>query len=177
MNSDLMQAFNFTADDLAHNKQGRLSPRQINRLKVNNRVGAVVMLVLLFVSVVLTLVLFWPFIFSGLVLIDGLFRLLGGLVLGFLSLLFFANFFRFLFRTSNRVITKVVGDLRGVINRKERDHEGDKVTVYYVLIGEQEIPIWERQSRLFQDGHTYAIYIDKILGNISVEHLGGPTNN
>jgi len=84
------------------------------------------------------------------------------------------NFFKFLFRKKDPVVTQVQGKVRGIISREERDHEGDKVTVYYVLIGEKEINIRKHQAAVFQEGHTYAIYRDAVLGNLSVEHLGGP---
>ena len=174
MSSDLMQSFRFTTDDLMHNKQGRLSPRQATRLKNNNRIGAVIMFILLLVSAVFTVILLRPFVFDGMAPFDELVRLLGGLALSLLSLLFLANFFKFLFRKKDPVVTQIQGKVSGVISREERDHEGDKVMVYYVEIGDQEINIQRHQATAFQEGHTYAIYRDAVLGNLSVEHLGGP---
>ena len=174
MNSDLMRAFNFTADDLTHNKQGRLSQRQTTRLKTNNRLGAIIMFILLLPSAVFTFVVLRPVIFTEVGLFDDLFRLLGGVALSLLSLLFLGNFFRFLLRKKNPVVTKVQGKVSSVISREERDHEGDKVIVHYVVIGNEEIHIQQRQAATFQEGHTYAIYRDAVLGNLSIEHLGGP---
>jgi len=174
MNSDLMRVFRFTADDLAYNKQGRLSPRQVTRLKRNNRVGAVIMFILLLVSLTFTVVVLRPFAFNGVAVTDNLFRFLGGLGLVLLSIFFLMHFLKFLFRTNTPVVTKLQGKVHGVITRKERDSEGDILTVHYLQIGEQEIHIQEYQAPVFQEEHTYAIYQDKALGNISVEHLGGP---
>jgi len=174
MNSDLMRAFNFTADDLTHNKQGRLSPRQAARLKTNNRLGAIVMFVFLLPSAAFTFVVLRPIIFKEMAPFDDLWRLLSGVALLLLSLLFFGNFFRFLFRKKNPVVAKVMGMVSTVISREERDHEGDRVTVHYVVIGDNEIHIQQRQAAVFQEGHTYVIYRDAVLGNLSVEHLGGP---
>lgn len=174
MNSDLMRVSNFTADDLTHNKQGGLSPRQAARLKTNNRIGAIVMFIFLVPSAIFTFVVLRPVIFKEVAPFDDLFRLLGGVALLLLSLLFFGNFFKFLLRKKNPVVTKVQRKVSSVISREERDHEGDKVTVHYVVIGEEEINIKERQAVVFQEGYTYAICRDAVLGNLSVEHLGGP---
>lgn len=174
MNSDLMRAFNFTADDLIHNKQNRLSPRQAARLKTNNRLGAIILFIFLLPSAIFTFVVLRPVLFKEVAPFDDLWRLLGGVALLLLSLLFLGNFIRFLFRKKNPVVTMVQGKVSSVISREERDHEGDKVRVHYVVIGEEEIHIQQRQAAVFREGHTYTIYRDAVLGNLSVEHLGGP---
>jgi hypothetical protein len=174
MNSDLMRAFQFTVEDLAHNKQGRLSPQQVTRLQRNNRAGAVIMFILLIPSAVFTFIVLRPIIFKEQGMFDDLWRLSGGVALALITLLFFLNFFKFLLRKKDPVVTKVQGKVRSVISREERDHEGDKVTMYYVVIDEQEIRIRRLQTGVFHEGHTYAIYRDAVLGNLSVEHIGGP---
>jgi hypothetical protein len=178
MNSDLMQAFHFTADDLMHNKQGRLSPQQVTRLKSNNRTGAIILFILLLVSVPVTVFLLWPFIFNGLEVANSVnrwLRLGSGIGLGLLSLLFLLNIFKFLLRTDNPVVTKVEGMCHGIISRREGSEEtGGRVTVYYAQIGEQELRLYKRQVPIIQAENTYAFYVDKVLGILSVEHLGGP---
>lgn len=179
MNSDLMRAYNFSPEDLAHNKQGRLSPKQVVRLKKNNRAGAILMFILLLIIIPFTVIVLRPLVINGVSsIIDDFFRLFGGGVLLLFSLLFLLNFFKFLLRTDNPVVTKIEGEARGIISRKEKTTDSDGgamwVTVHYVLIGDQEVQIQQRHTSLFQEGHTYAIYRDKVLGIVSVEHLAGP---
>jgi hypothetical protein len=178
MNSDLMRAYNFSPDDLAQNKQGRLSPRQVSRLKKNNRIGAILMFIFLLVTAPFTVIVLRPLVINGVSsFVDDFFRIFGGGVLLLLSLLFFFNLFKFLLRTNNPVVTKVEGVAQGIISRKEKTTDSDGgamyVTVYYVLIGEQEVQVQQRHTSLFQEGYTYAVYKDKVLGIVSVEQLGG----
>ena len=74
MNSELMQTFNFTTNDLAYNKKGRLSPRQSANLEKNNRTVATIMLILLLVSASFTIVVLRPYIFDGVEQFDDLAR-------------------------------------------------------------------------------------------------------
>jgi len=132
------------------------------------------MFIFLIPSAVFTFIVLRPIILNEQGPFEDLWRLLGGMALALLSVLFLLNFFRFLLRKKNPVVKKVQGKVRSVISHEERDHEGDKVTVHYVVIDEQEIRIRRLQTGAFQEGHTYAIYRDAVLGNLSVEHLGGP---
>lgn len=133
-----------------------------------------IMFILLIPSAAFTFIVLRPIIFNEQGIFDDFWRLFGGLALALITLLFLVNFFKFLLRKKNPVVTKVQGKVRSVISREERDHEGDKVTVYYVVIDEQEIRIRRLQTGVFHEGHTYAIYRDAVLGNLSVEYLSGP---
>jgi len=174
MNSDLLHAFNFTEDDLVYNRRGTLSPRQAARYKSNNRIGAIVMIILLIPSAVATFYIWWPILFGEKALLEDLWRLFGGSILTFVTLLLFLNLIKFLLRKKDPVVTKIEGKVGGVISREERDHEGDKVIIHYVVIDGQEIQIQKRQASVFREGHTYAMYRNAVLGNLAVEQRGGP---
>ena len=172
-----MQAFQFTADDLTHNKQGKFSARQAAAMKSNNRIGALLMFIFLILSAVFGFIVARPILFGQVGLFDDIFRLIGGGFLAFLTLFFLWHFLRFVLRTGKPSITKFEGTVERVFSRQEEDKNaefGGMITVHLIAIAGREIYIQQRQMSAFHQGHRYALYVDKLFGILSVEYLGGP---
>jgi hypothetical protein len=176
MSTELMEAFDFTADDLAYNKAEKLSPRQLARYKKAMRRGSI-----LFFFVVLgfgagayfTLL---PFL-QGHSVSDNLGRLIGGVVLAGLALLFLVFIFQSLFQKVKPVILSAQGEAQFVSrDSSTTDAEGNTIssTTYYVVIGGHEFDVGRDKYQAFKQGHIYAIYKDAFLGVLSVEYIGPP---
>lgn len=173
MTTELMQAFDFTADDLAHNKIGKLSPRQTKRYeKTSNKSRVVAFLISLAFGIGAYFTLL-PFIFQGLKLTENLGRFIGGIALTGLALFFFYT----LFEKDKPVINNARGKVQFVSRESDITHDDGSITTstsYYLVIGDERFNINADQYQFLNQGHIYTIYeeasmLSKIL---SIEYHG-----
>jgi len=175
MTTELMQAFDFTADDLAHNRTGQLSPRQVKRFKkASTRSRIVAFFVALAFGFGAYIVLL-PFIDQGLVPGENLVRLIGGIVLAGLALFFLFA----MFEKDKPVIKSAQGKVQFVSRDSDVTHDDGTVTSstsYYVVIGDEQFSIDSGQYQFFNQGHVYTIYREasELSGILSVEYHGPP---
>lgn len=171
-----MQAFNFTAEDLAYNKASKLSPPQIARYKKSMRAGSVLFFFLMLILWATAYFTLQPFL-EGLPISGNLGRLIGGVVqIGF-AILFLVFVLQALFQE----IKPVFINARGKAQFVSRDHsttdsQGSTIssTTYYVVIDDHEFDVGRDKYQVFKQGHIYAIYNDAFLGVLSVEYIGPP---
>jgi hypothetical protein len=175
MSAELMKAFDFTADDLAHNKAGKLSPRQLQRFKkASNRSSIFAFLVMLAFGIGAYFTLS-PFLLDGLPIPGNIVRLIGGIILAGLSLFFLYA----LFEKDKPVIKSAQGKIQFVSRESDMTHDDGTVTsstYYYVVIGNEQFSINSGQYQYFNQGHIYAIYKEvSVLSRIlSIEYIGPP---
>ena len=175
MTIELMQAFDFTADDLTYNKMGKLSPRQIKRYKkASNRSTVISFFVMLAFGIGAYFTLL-PFLFEGLALTGNLSRFIGGIVLAGFALFFLYA----LFVKDKPVIKSAQGKVQFVSRESNTTHDDGSITSstsYYVVIGDERFSIESGQYQLFNQGHIYAIYKEvSVLSSIlSIEYSGPP---
>ena len=176
MSIELMKAFNFTADDLAHNKMGKLSAQQTARFSKTSKKGTVLLILLtlgLGTGAYFTLA---PFILQGLGITGNVDRLIGGIVLTGLALFFFYLGFQ----KDEPGIESAQGKAQFISRESSStDSEGhvSHFTNYYVVIGDHEFDIGREKYKLFNQGHIYTVYNAKsLLGILSVEYNGPPVN-
>jgi len=175
MSAELMKAFEFTADDLAHNKMGKLSPRQAKRYKKSSNRGNIALFFIMLAFGIAAFFTLLPFFLDGLAITDNLARLIGGLVLAGLTLFFFY----LMFQKDEPVIKGAQGKVQFVSRESDTTHDDGTVTSstsYYVLIGDERFTINSEQYQFFNQGHIYAIYKEtSMLGKIlSIEYIGPP---
>ncbi len=172
MTTELMKAFDFTAEDLAFNKMQQLSPRQTRRLKKNRgqtTVGLTLFMLAIGTGAVFTLL---PFIRQTLSITDDVGRLIGGVVLAGLSLIIL---FLLLMGDEEPVVKSVRGKAQFL--RKESDVDNEvSSTSYYVVIGEREFVVERDKYQALTQGHIYTIYSAVGLGILSIEYIGPPGN-
>ena len=177
MSTELMKAFNFTADDLAHNKAGKLSPSQVARYKRAMRGGGILFFFLMLICWVATYFTLVPFS-QGLSISDNLGRLIGGVVLVGLALLFLVFTFQSLFPKIKPAFINAQGKAQFVSRDSSTPNsQGGSTTStsYYVVIDGNEYDIGGSDKyEAFEQGHIYAIYMDAFIGILSVEHIGPP---
>ena len=175
MTTELMQAFDFTADNLAHNKTGQLSPSQLKRFK---RASTRSSIVAFFVALAfgfgayVTLLPFWD---QGLVPGENLVRLIGGILLAGVALFFLYA----MLQKDNPVIKSAQGKVQFISRDSDVTHDDGTVTSstsYYVVIGDEQFSIDSKQYQFFNQGHIYTIYkeISELPGILSVEYHGPP---
>lgn len=175
MTTELMQAFDFTTDDLAHNKVGKLSPRQLKRYQstsIKSRVVAFLVMLAFGLGAYFTLL---PFISQEISLTDNLIRLLGGIALVGLAIFFLFT----IFEKDKPTIKSAQGKVQFISRENTMRHDDGSVTSstsYYVVIGDEQFPIDSGHYQFFNQGHIYTIYkeasmLSKIL---SVEYHGPP---
>lgn len=175
MTTELMQAFDFTADDLAHNKAGTLSPRQLERYqKTSSKSRVVAFLVTLAFGIGAYFTLL-PFISQESALTDNLTRLIGGIVLAGLSLFFLFT----IFEKDKPVIKSAKGKVQFISRESDMTHDDGTVTSstsYYLVIGDEQFSVDSGQYQFFNQGHIYTIYREASMlsGIISVEYHGPP---
>ena len=175
MSAELMEAFNFTTDDLAFNKRGELSPGQKVRFaKAANRNSIMVVLFTLGfgAGAVITMM---PFVLQGLSIADNLGRFIGGVVLIGMALFFFY----LIFQKDAPVIKSAQGKIQFVSRESDTTDEDGTVTSstsYFVVIGDERFTINSGQYQFFNQGHVYAIYKEvSVLSSIlSIEYIGPP---
>lgn len=170
-----MEAFNFTADDLAYNKAGKLSPRQAARYRKANGAGKVFFFFLMLGVGAGAFFVLRPFVLQGLSIADNLGRLIGGVVLVGLTLLFLY----FLFEKAEPVIISAQGEAQFVSRESETtDGQGHTTssTSYYVSLGDHEFGVESSKFQAFKQGHMYAIYKEVFIGILSAEYIGPPND-
>jgi hypothetical protein len=176
MTTELMKAFDFTAEDLSYNKMGKLSPGQAARFSRKKGTGIVVFIVLTLAAGIGTFFVLQPFLLEGIAISDNAGRFIGGCVLAGLTLLFLY----FSFQTDGPVIKKSQGKAQ-FVRREEStmDDEGHTTTdiMYYVVIGDREFGIDRDKVQVFEQGHIYTVYNDNfLLGILSIEYNGPPAS-
>ncbi len=174
MNEKLMAAFGFSADDLAHNRRGELSPAQQERVKKNTGknkgIFAILGIIALTIAIFLSLPLLQSMSFAG----TSPLKLFGIAALLAVSLLFFSC----LFEKSTVEIGQVEGNVQFISRESMIDDDGTQIaqTSFYIVIGKEEFAIKSEQYDAFMQGHRYRVYsAEKALflsGILSVEYLG-----
>ena len=176
MTTELMKAFDFTAEDLSYNKMGKLSPGQAARFAQKKRTGIILFIVLTLAAGVGSFFVLQPFLLEGIAISDNLGRFVGGVALAGLTLLFLY----FSFQTDGPVIQKAQGKAQFISREENRtDAEGHTTheTGYYVLIGDHEFSVDRDKVQAFEQGHIYTVYNENFLtGILSVEYNGPSTN-
>jgi hypothetical protein len=166
MTITLMEAFDFTADDLAFNKRGQLSPGQTARFEKTGRKNKVLHFIITLgfgAGAYFTLL---PFVLQRISITDNLGRLVGGVVLTGFALLFFY----FLVTKDEVNIQKVQGKAQFVRRKNSRSSSS-----YNVVIGGQTFNIGYDKYEAFNQDHIYTIYNDvTLLGILSIEYIGLP---
>ena len=177
MSTELMQTFDFTADDLAHNKAGKLSPRQMKQYRNASNRGRIFSFFVMLAFGIAAYFTLLPFGSEGLALKDDLVRLIGGIVLTGLSLFFLYA----MFGKDVPVVKSAQGKVQFVSRDSDMTHDDGTVTSstsYYVVIGDEQFTINSGQYQFFNQGHVYAIYKEtSVLSKIlSVEYFGPQEN-
>jgi hypothetical protein len=173
MSAELMKAFDFNADDLSHNKAGKLSPRQAKRFKkASNRAWIFAFIVMLGFGGGAYFTLS-PFLIDGLPLAGNIVRLIGGIILAGIALFFLYT----IFEKDEPVIKSAQGKIQFVSRESDMTHDDGTVTSstsYYVVIGDEQFTINSGQYQYFNQGHIYAIYKEvSVLSKIlSIEYIG-----
>lgn len=170
MNSELMQAFDFTEEDLMFNKTGKLSSRQAGRYKRSDTRAKVFGFFVMLGSGAGTFFTLRPFFLEGLSISDHLGRFIGGVVLAGLALFFLYA----LFEKSEPVILSAQGPAQFVIRKIRSSDQGSYSTRYYVVLGGHEIDVGKDKYPVFKQGYIYAIYQEPSIGILSVEYIGPP---
>ena len=170
----LMEAFNFTDEDLSYNRQGQLSPRQMERLASADRKGKVTVVIASLVTGAIAIGLLLPFIQAMSLEAANLGRAICGVPLIFLSILFFFG----LFRRPDRGVKMVEGRVQFVSrdSTTQQDEAVVTTTGFYIIVGEKEFPVKTEQYNAFTQGHVYRVYhgVAATLGILSVEYVGPP---
>ena len=174
MNQKIMVAFGFTADDLAHNQEGRLSPDQTERLKKNMRKNKRIFLILGIITLIIAIYFAIPYIqamsFNGAKLLN----LLGPVALLALSVLFFSG----LFEKTDAAIMQSEGRVQFISKESAIDDDGTQVskTYFYIVVGKDTFSVEPEQYDAFTQGHRYRVFsVQKTLfltGILSIEYLG-----
>jgi hypothetical protein len=172
MTTELMKAFDFTAEDLSYNKAGKLSPQQATRFTRKKRMGIILFIVLTLAAGVGAFITLQSFLLEETAISDNIGRFIGGCALAGLTLLFLY----FSFQTDGPVIQKAQGKAQ-IISREESrtDAEGHTTheTGYHVVIGEHEFSVDRDKVQVFEQGHIYTVYNENFLaGILSVEYNG-----
>ncbi|HSG45749.1 MAG TPA: hypothetical protein VLA72_21610 [Anaerolineales bacterium] len=175
MTTELMQAFDFTSDDLAHNKSGNLSPRQLERYQKTSSKSRVVALFVTLAFGVGAYFTLLPFISQESALTENLTKLIGGIVLAGLSFFFLLT----IFEKDKPVIKSARGKVQFISRESDMTHDDGTVTSstsYYVVIGDEQFSVDSSQYQFFNQGHIYTIYREaSILSRIvSIEYHGPP---
>ena len=175
MSTELMQAFDFTTDDLAHNKMGKLSPRQTAKYNKAMKGGNALLFVVMAGFSVGAFFALRPFILQAFSIPDNLGRFIGGMVLFVISLWILYS----LFQKDSTVVTSAQGKAQ-FVSRETTDTDGDgnmtHSTLYYVVLGDEKFSVERSKYKFFQQGHNYTIYKEAFMGIISIEYLGPPEN-
>ena len=173
MNPELMQAFDFTADDLAYNKAGKLSPRQAAKYNKTMKQGNALLFIVMVGFAIGAFFTLRPFILQGLSMADNVARFIGGIVLVVIGLWILYS----LFQKDSPVVTSAQGKAQ-FVSRETYDTDADgntnSSTLYYVVLGDEEFSVGRDKYQLFEQGHFYAIYKEAYMGVISVEYIGPP---
>ena len=174
MSTELMKAFNFTADDLAHNKRGELSSQQAARFSKASKKSAVLFFLFTLGFGTGAYFALAPFILQGLSITGNIDRLIGGIVLAGLALFLFY----LVFQKDEASVESVQGKAQ-FVSRESSSTDSDghvsDSTNYYVVIGDHEFDIGREKYKVFNQGHIYTIYNAKsLLGILSVEYIGSP---
>jgi hypothetical protein len=175
MSVELMNAFDFTADDLAHNKAGKLSARQLKRLQKASNKGRIVSFFVMLAFGIGAYFTLSPFLLDELTVAGNIVRLIGGIILAGVSVFFLYA----IFERDNPVIKSAQGKVQFVSRESDTTHDDGTVTSstsYYVVIGNEQFPINSGQYQYFNQGHIYTIYKEvSVLSRIlSIEYIGPP---
>jgi len=170
-----MKAFDFTADDLAQNKAGRLSPCQLKRLKRASNRGRIVSFFVMLAFGIGAYFTLSPFLIDGLMIVGNIVRLIGGIILAGLALFFLYA----IFERDKPVVKSAQGKIQFISRESDMTHDDGTVTSstsYYVVIGDERFTVNSGQYQFFNQGHIYAIYKEtSMLGKIlSIEYIGPP---
>jgi len=170
----LLDAFNFTEEDLLYNRQGQLSPRQIENLASADRRGKVAIAIASLVSAAIAIGLLLPFIQAMSLEAANLGRAICGVPIFLLAILFFFG----IFRKPDRGVKQIEGVVQ-FVSRDSTTTQDDTVvstTGFYILVGEKEFPVKTEQYKVFTQGHIYRVYygVAASMGILSVEYLGPP---
>lgn len=175
MSAELMEAFNFTVDDLAFNKRGELSPEQKARFAKEAKRSSIMVVLFTLGFGAGAIFTMMPFIRQGLSITDNLGRFIVGVVLVGLALFFFY----LIFQKDAPVIKSAQGKIQFVSRESDTTDEDGIVTSstsYFVVIGDEQFTINSGQYQFFNQGHIYAIYKEvSVLSRIlSIEYIGPP---
>lgn len=175
MGTELMEAFDFTADDLALNKAGKLSSRQIKRFKKASLRGRIVSFLIMLAFGIGAYFTLLPFLFEGLTPSGDLVRFIGGVVLAGIALFFLYA----MFEKDKPVIQSAQGKIQFVSRESDMTHDDGSITSstsYYVVIGNERFSIDSGKYQFFNQGHIYAIYkeLSLLSGILSIEYIGPP---
>jgi hypothetical protein len=181
MTDKLMTAFDFTVEDLDHNRRGQISPRQqamAAKSTGQTRRGLVI------ITIICLAVAFWlalPFLRSMSLApaneTQGLMQLICSVGLFGLGLLFFSG----LFNKPETGIKSAEGKVQFISRESSTTREDggmDTHTTFYIVVGEDEFVLQSEQYDAFTQGHVYRVYggsrmlFDSEI--LSVEYMGPP---
>jgi|SRR5665811_510964 len=153
MNTELMEAFDFTAEDLASNELNRLSPRQAQRFAKNRKRDIVVLIIFMLGFAAVAVFLLLPFIRQEQSISSNLGRFIFGVVLAILSLLIFLV----LLKREEPVVKSVQGKAQFVQKEIPGVEDRSGYTEYSVVIGEHKFAIEMDKYEAFNQGHIYTV--------------------
>ena len=175
MSLELMQAFDFTAEDLSYNRMGQLSPRQMEMYKkadTKSSVFAFFVMIGFGVGAYFVLSPFWA---QGLSLGENVGRLIGGIILAGIALFFLYA----LFEKTEPKIRSAKGKIKFVVKETDStDADGttSTSTTHYVVVGDEYFSVDRKKYQHLEQGHIYIFYQESsVLGRvIAVEYIGPP---
>ena len=160
--------YEFTEEDLKHNKRGQLSPSQREWLKMIAHgarsfswKGAFITIGFTFLGLCIILALFLQNEDSRAALFSdpiNLIVLIGmvPLILGILALAIFLNY-----RNANKLENAVISSVSGAV-RCGYDSSGESgITTYYVIVGRKKFKFADDMSSTFKEGEKYKFYYCK----------------
>ena len=142
--------FNFDAADLATNRGGNLTPKQLDRLAKDERNTRIVSIALAAISIILTII-------PVLQLISGLFSigaLIWAVIAAFCAFIFTR---RSLEKIHDEIVRKVVGPARIKAERVSSDSSNEKLD-YELHIGDEIFDVDSEITEYLQPGDMYAVY-------------------
>lgn len=175
MTSKLMQAFDFTEKDLSHNRQGQLSPRQLENLTRQTRSSKGRLLSIGLICLGIAVYLALPFI-QSMSLQGDILRLIGVVGLSGLSIMFFSS----LFDRPDLKVSSAEGRVQFISRESTTDEDGTLITHthFYIVIGKNEYAVDSSQYDAFSQGHVYRVYSGSTdllsSGILSIDYLGPP---
>jgi len=160
--------FEFTNEDLKHNKSGKLSPSQREWLKMLARgtrsfswKGALITIGFALLGLCFILVLFLQNEDSRAALLSDprqvmILALLIPLILGILALAIFLNS-----RNANKLENAVLSSVSGEVHFDSSYSSKSNITTYYVIVGNKKFKFGYDMSSVFIEGKKYKLYYCK----------------
>ncbi|MBK8134866.1 MAG: hypothetical protein KA401_00750 [Anaerolineae bacterium] len=156
-NPSLMRELDFSAADLAANRDGQLSETQVNRLRLQrNRAAAAGLGILFVLALVASICIFAGTRGSGILLVIGL-----GLTI--VSAVVMSMFARYLLRLSADIRESKTSAFSGTLERIIKP-VNRRVATYLLRVGGAEFSVTKDVFKVFEHETAYTLYRAKFTG-------------